>query len=139
MHSPGKTTNTSPSRQLSGWLYGGCHCQAILFRCRRQADNTLIRCHCSLCTPVAYLHWLVPHEDFQLLRGRANLVEYRFNTHSAAHWFCATCGVKSFYQPRSHPECYSINARCLTENLWRQWPIQDFNGAQWEAHIQELK
>jgi biotin carboxyl carrier protein len=27
--------------------------------------------------------------------------------------FCSVCGVKSFYVPRSHPDGYSVNFRCL--------------------------
>ena len=35
------------------------------------------------------------------------------NTGTAEHLFCATCGIKSFYLPRSHPDGISVNAHCL--------------------------
>src|SRR3712207_7881867 len=31
------------------------------------------------------------------------------------HLFCRHCGVKSFYQPRSHPQAWSVNLNALDE------------------------
>ena len=31
----------------------------------------------------------------------------------ARHLFCRHCGVKSFYVPRSNPDGFSVNVRCL--------------------------
>ena len=42
-------------------------------------------------------------------------ISYRFGTGAAEHLFCSVCGVKSFYQPRSHPDAWSVNANCLDE------------------------
>src|SRR3546814_3195986 len=39
---------------------------------------------------------------FRSLRGEDRLIRYRFGTGAADHLFCGACGVKSFYQPRSH-------------------------------------
>ena len=50
---------------------------------------------------------------FELLTGRDALTSYRFGSGAAEHLFCRHCGVKSFYQPRSHPEAWSVNANCL--------------------------
>ena len=58
-------------------------------------------------------HLIVPAARFRLLQGAEMLSEYRFNTGVARHLFCQRCGVKSFYVPRSHPDGYSVNARCL--------------------------
>jgi len=60
-----------------------------------------------------YLHLIVPRARFRLLRGADSLTEYTFNTGTARHLFCGRCGVKSFYVPRSNPDGYSVNARCL--------------------------
>jgi hypothetical protein len=38
--------------------------------------------------------------------------------------------VKSFYQPRSHPEAWSVNANCLDEQL--ELLIDRFDGRNWE-------
>ena len=45
-----------------------------------------------------------------------SLTSYRFGTGAADHLFCRNCGVKSFYQPRSHPDAWSVNANCLDEH-----------------------
>jgi hypothetical protein len=38
--------------------------------------------------------------------------------------------VKSFYQPRSHPDSWSMNAHCLDEPV--ALAIEPFDGANWE-------
>lgn len=39
-------------------------------------------------------------------QGKENLTTYTFNTRAAKHTFCKTCGVQSFYTPRSNPDGY---------------------------------
>ncbi len=60
-----------------------------------------------------FLHLIVPATRFRLLSGADALTEYRFNTGAARHLFCSHCGVKAFYVPRSHPDGYSVNVRCI--------------------------
>jgi len=67
------------------------------------------------------------------------LTEYRFNTRTAAHFFCKICGVQSFYRPRSHPEGISVNARCLDGGVPGHRRVQEFDGREWEAHIAEIR
>lgn len=78
-----------------------------------------------------FLHLVVPHGDFELLSGREALTSYRFGTGNAEHLFCRYCGVKSFYQPRSHPEAWSVNAHCLDQSV--ELAIEAFDGRNWEA------
>jgi hypothetical protein len=77
-----------------------------------------------------FIHIMVPHEQFELVAGRDALTSYRFGTGAAEHLFCSTCGVKSFYQPRSHPEAWSLNANCLDQPL--ELAIEDFDGRDWD-------
>jgi hypothetical protein len=42
------------------------------------------------------------------------------------------CGVKSYYVPRSHPEGFSINARCLDPGTLTEMTVRKFNGREWE-------
>ena len=79
---------------------------------------------------------MVPHEDFELLSGRDALTSYRFGTGAAEHLFCATCGVKSFYQPRSHPDCWSLNANCFDEPVELQ--ITVFDGKNWDTAAKSI-
>ena len=56
------------------------------------------------------------HRDggsFRITKGEDALTTYTFNTGTAKHLFCATCGIKPFYVPRSHPDGFSVNARCI--------------------------
>ena len=78
-----------------------------------------------------FLHIMVLHQDFELVTGREALAAYRFGTGRAEHLFCSSCGVKSFYQPRSHPDAWSVNAKCLDEPV--ELEIEQFDGRQWES------
>jgi hypothetical protein len=98
-----------------------------------------VECNCSICARTAYLHWIVARERLRLLRGEEALTDYRFGTGAAHHLFCSTCGVKSFYVPRSHPEGYSVNVRCLESGTFRVARRTRFDGANWEAHAHELE
>lgn len=117
---------------------GGCHCGAVRFTVRAPADLDVVECNCSICRRTAYLHLIVPARAFTLLQGEDALVAYTFNTGTARHLFCRTCGIKSFYVPRSHPDGYSVNARCLDEGTVRTLRVTPFDGRQWEAHAESL-
>ncbi|HEU4809806.1 MAG TPA: GFA family protein [Sphingomicrobium sp.] len=88
-------------------------------------------CNCSVCRMTGFLHIVVPHEEFELISGREALESYRFGTGTAEHLFCRHCGVKSFYQPRSHPDCWSVNANCLDEQ--HELAVEQFDGRNWTA------
>ena len=90
----------------------------------------MLDCNCSICRSTGFLHIIVPHEQFVLERGNDALTSYRFGTGAADHLFCSKCGIKSFYQPRSHPDAWSVNARCLDETV--ALAIETFDGRQWE-------
>jgi hypothetical protein len=79
----------------------------------------------------------VPKSRFRLLQGDESLSTYTFNTHVAKHFFCSVCGVKSFYVPRSHPDGYSVNARCLDDGTVEALTIEPFNGRDWESQYRE--
>ncbi len=111
---------------------GGCHCGAVRFEVRAPAELELHECNCSICATSGYLHLIVPADRFTLLRGSGSLTEYRFNTGVARHLFCSVCGVKSFYVPRSNPDGYSINFRCLDPGTVQHHRIVPFDGRNWE-------
>ncbi len=117
---------------------GGCHCGRVRFEVDAPAEIEVHECNCSMCGKVGYLHLTVPRSRFRLRRGGDHLTSYRFNTGVAEHLFCAVCGVKSFYVPRSHPDGYSVNARCLDPGTVHGQRVIPFDGAHWEAHIAEL-
>lgn len=110
---------------------GGCHCGAIRFEAKfPEPPVPALDCNCSVCRKTGFLHVMVRHEDFELIAGRDALTSYRFGTGKAEHLFCHRCGVKSFYQPRSHQDAWSINAHCLDEEVALK--IEAFDGRNWE-------
>ncbi len=112
---------------------GACHCGRVRIEVLAPADLDLLECNCSMCARSAYLHLIVGAEAFRLLSGVDDLVEYRFGTGVAQHFFCRHCGVKCFYVPRSHPDGYSVNARCLDPSTIRSMRVQPYDGQNWEA------
>lgn len=110
---------------------GGCHCRDVRFRCQLPDEPVAaMSCNCSICAAAGFVHVMVPHIDFELLTGRNALTSYRFGTGTAEHLFCKRCGIKSFYQPRSHPECWSVNANCLDHAP--ELAVTPFDGRNWE-------
>ena len=98
----------------------------------REARPQVLDCNCSICAKTGYLHLIVPHGDFELLAGRDALTSYRFGSGAAEHFFCRHCGIKSFYQPRSHPKAWSVNLRALDEQHGLQVEVIPFDGRDWE-------
>jgi hypothetical protein len=111
---------------------GGCHCGRVRFAVTAPANIEVAECDCSICSKVGYLHLIVAEAQFKLLQGEDSLSTYCFNTHTAKHFFCSVCGVKSFYKPRSHPDGISVNVRCLDAGSIESLSIKPFNGREWE-------
>ncbi|NCJ05808.1 GFA family protein [Synechococcales cyanobacterium C] len=117
---------------------GGCHCGRVQFEVQAPARLSATECNCSMCRKVGYWHLMVPRSQLKVLQGKEVLTTYTFNTGVAQHYFCSVCGVKSFYVPRSHPDGYSVNVRCIESDTIQQLDIRQFDGANWEDHIGEL-
>jgi hypothetical protein len=118
---------------------GGCHCGRIRFEVEALGDLEVNECNCSICRLTGFLHLIVRKDDFRLVSGQDDLSTYQFNTGVARHFFCAVCGVKSFYIPRSNPDGYSVNARCLDPGTVTSMTIETFDGRNWEAHAHTLR
>lgn len=117
---------------------GGCHCGDVAFEVEAPARLTVQDCNCSMCSMTGYLHLIVPANRFRLLRGDDRLTAYTFNTGVARHLFCRRCGIKSFYVPRSNPDGYSVNARCLDRSTIVHLAIEPFDGQNWERSAAAL-
>jgi hypothetical protein len=110
---------------------GGCHCGDVRFEAEvPDPPVPALDCNCSICSMTGFRHIIVRHDRFELVSGRDALVSYRFGTGAAEHLFCGRCGVKSFYQPRSHPDSWSINAHCLDGSV--DLAVETFDGRNWE-------
>ena len=113
-------------------IHGGCHCRAVRFEAEVPREAEVLACNCSICAATGFLHLIVPHGDFRLRSGKDALTSYRFGTGAAEHLFCAVCGIKSFYQPRSHPEAWSVNLNALDEPAALDVRVTRFDGRNWE-------
>jgi hypothetical protein len=117
---------------------GGCHCAAVRFEVDAPAAIEAVECNCSICCMTGYQHLIVPARAFRLTAGREALACYTFNTGVAKHYFCSRCGIKSFYVPRSHPDGYSVNVRCLELGTVASVALSPYDGRHWEESAGSL-
>ena len=113
-------------------IEGGCHCRTVRFTAEVPDAVEVLDCNCSICSMTGFRHLIVPHEDFRLVAGREKLSSYRFGSGAAEHLFCSLCGIKSFYQPRSHPGAWSVNLNCLDDPSALEVSERYFDGRNWE-------
>lgn len=104
--------DTSSSEPVT--LKGSCHCGTIQF------DVTLTegfasarRCTCSICRMRGAVAVTSTPEAFQITQGEDSIATYRFNTGTAEHHFCKTCGIYTHHKRRSNPNQLGVNAACL--------------------------
>ncbi|XP_039177252.1 centromere protein V isoform X2 [Crotalus tigris] len=100
-----------------------------------EAAKLLLDTFCSICVKKQNRHFIVPASHFKLLKGADHLTTYTFNTHCAQHTFCKTCGVQSFYTPRSNPDGYGIAPHCLDEGTITKITVEPINGKEWEKAV----
>lgn len=117
---------------------GGCHCRAVRFEADVPREAEVLDCNCSICMKTGFRHLILPHPHFRLLSGGDCLTSYRFGTGAADHLFCRICGVKSFYQPRSHPDGWSLNFNALDDTGALSPSFRPFDGRNWDRARQEL-
>lgn len=117
---------------------GQCHCGNVQFEFDAPEDLDITECNCSICAKTGFLHYFVSRSNFRLLKGADAQSTYTFGSGIAQHYFCRTCGIKSFYVPRSHPDGYSVNVRCLDPATIRSQTITPFDGRNWERNIDKL-
>ena len=128
------------SQTSSNTLEGGCHCGRVRFEVDADlGSETILDCNCSICTKKGFLHLIVEPDCFRLVSGKEALVDYRFNTRTAVHLFCETCGIHPFYSPRSHPDDFDVNVRCLDDIELDALDVEPFDGRNWEDHVEEIR
>lgn len=92
-------------------------------------------CDCSICCMKRNTHVIVPEARFRLIQGEENLSCYQFNTKTAKHLFCKTCGICPFYRPRSNPDGYAVTTHCITSPTLGSVHIKHIRGSNWEASV----
>jgi hypothetical protein len=92
-----------------------CHCGTVRFRVQlADGFRTARRCTCSFCRMRGAVVVSARLADISFLAGEDNLTLYQFNTRTAKHWFCKTCGIYTHHQRRSNPKEFGVNVACLT-------------------------
>ena len=116
---------------------GRCHCGAVTIEVQLPDRIEVQECNCSMCRKIGFQHVIVPASRFRLVSGADDITTYTFNTGVAKHTFCRHCGVKPFYTPRSNPDGFSVNLRCL-ESTPPEVVMEPFDGRNWEQHAADL-
>nr|XP_027238513.1 centromere protein V-like isoform X1 [Penaeus vannamei] len=116
---------------------GGCHCGAVRYEVWAPAVLNVIDCNCSICVKKQGRHFIVPLNQFKLLKGHDSLKTYSFNTHMAKHNFCITCGIHPFYIPRSNPDGYGVILSSLDDVTLKKVKMEKFDGKNWESAMQK--
>ena len=68
---------------------GGCHCGRVQIAVTVPGQITVNPCNCSICSKTGHVHLIVARDELEVLQGREELTEYRFNTRTARHFFAA--------------------------------------------------
>ena len=93
-----------------------CHCGTVRFRVRLTDEfNTIRRCTCSYCRMRGAIAASAALSDIEFEAGEDNLALYQFNTGTAKHYFCRTCGIYTHHQRRSNPNQFGINIACIAD------------------------
>jgi hypothetical protein len=95
-------------------LNGACHCGAVQFTVTlTEGFASARRCTCSMCRMRGAVAVTSTPDAFQITHGEDKLATYRFNTGTAEHHFCTTCGIYTHHKRRSNPHQLGVNAACL--------------------------
>jgi hypothetical protein len=92
---------------------GGCHCGRVRFRVTADLDARDVLQLLDLHQEGLFASHRGARRSSNSVGGKDALTTYRFNTGTAQHTFCATCGIHPFYVPRSDPDKIDVNVRCL--------------------------
>jgi hypothetical protein len=91
-----------------------CHCGAVVLEL--DLPDGIVdpqRCDCSLCRRRGAIVATVPLAGLRVVAGQESLGLYQFNTLTAKHFFCSTCGIYTHHQRRSNPQECGYNVGCL--------------------------
>lgn len=91
-----------------------CHCGSVQFEVQLSDGlNTIRRCTCSYCRMRGAVAASARLDGIKFIKGEELLTLYQFNTKTAKHYFCSTCGIYTHHQRRSNPNQLGINVSCL--------------------------
>jgi hypothetical protein len=107
---------------------GSCHCGRVRFEVQADLDHVRV-CDCSICRRRGALLHRVAEERLTMLSSWDELATYQFHTHQAKDYFCRTCGILPFRRPRTAPDVWSVNVRCLEDVDLDAIPVERVSGS----------
>lgn len=107
---------------------GSCHCGAVRFEVDLNLDHVRV-CDCSICRRRGALNHRVDDSDLRLHTPLEQLTLYQRHTRTARDYFCPTCGIQPFRRPRTAPEVWSVNVRCLHDVDLDAIPVKRVHGS----------
>ena len=108
---------------------GSCHCGFIRFEVDMNLDHARV-CDCSLCRKRGALNHRVEDSDLRITTPLEELTLYQWHTKTAKDYFCPTCGILPFRRPRTAPDLWTVNVRCLDDVDLTAVPIDNVHGSQ---------
>jgi hypothetical protein len=108
---------------------GGCHCGKVRYEISADVTNAM-SCNCSICMKSGSLLTFIVPDQFRLIKGADDLIDYAFNNHVIHHMICRDCGIKSFAKGTT-PDgrgMVAVNVRCLDDIDLKALTIMEFNG-----------
>lgn len=102
-----------------------CHCGAVKLEATLPYGlGDIGRCTCSFCARRQAAAVTAIASSVRVLKGADNLTLYSWNTHTAQHYFCKTCGIYTHHKRRADPSQCGINLGCIEGvNPWDYEPI----------------
>lgn len=92
---------------------GSCHCGRAQFEVNISNLKEVRVCDCSICVRRGALNVRVEEQDMKIISNLEDLTLYQFNTMTAKDYFCPVCGILPFRRPRTAPDLWTVNVRCL--------------------------
>ena len=93
---------------------GSCHCGKVQFEVDADLDHVRV-CDCSICRKRGALNFRVEDGDVRVLTPLSEMSLYQWHTETAKDYFCPVCGILPFRRPRTAPDLWTINVRCLDD------------------------
>ncbi len=107
---------------------GSCHCGHIQFEVDLILDHVRV-CDCSICRKRGALNYRVEDDQIRVLTPLADMALYQWHTMTAKDYFCPHCGILPFRRPRTAPEVWTVNIRCLDDVNLDEIPVRKVYGS----------
>ncbi len=107
-----------------------CHCGAVKIAATLPHGlGDVGRCTCSFCSRRQAPAVTAIAASVKVLKGEDNLTLYSWNTHTAKHYFCKTCGIYTHHKRRADPTTCGINLGCIEGvKPWEFEPVRWSDG-----------